>query len=253
MSRIRPTVGVGLVLATALLTVLLAVFGGMSRMIRVAARAPPPSMEPAYIEALKAVWERLPDGQIAFEPGTRMRQGQRKVVTARLTTQPDLDVLAGLSEDYVVQTIKTSGVMGLYLEGSEEEFLIDPINSPEQALVGDFNEWRWWVTALKAGRKQIVLRVVAKIHLPGEVMTTDLLVKEAIVVVDQEVRRPALAVVAGQSGRPRRRCLGSQPASEGEVEAVGRLLEPHQAKCRRSPRPAEASRPLPALCRKSWV
>jgi hypothetical protein len=141
-------------------------------------------MEPAYIEALKAVWERLPEGQIAFEPGTRMRQGQRKVVTARLTTQPDLDVLAGLSEDYVVQTIKTSGVMGLYLEGSEEEFLIDPINSPEQALVGDFNEWRWWVTALKAGRKQIVLRVVAKIHLPGEVMTTDLLVREAIVEVD---------------------------------------------------------------------
>lgn len=140
--------------------------------------------ESDLINDLRFLWEKLPYGRIAFQPRTRVRQGQEEIYTARLTDQSQLDLLEGLGEGFTVEAIKISASMALYLEGSEEEFLIEPLSSPEQALTGSVQEWRWRVTALKSGARRVFLRAVAKIHLPGEVMTTDLPVREAIIEVE---------------------------------------------------------------------
>lgn len=141
--------------------------------------------EPRLREDIRTIWDNLPEGALAFKPKSRMRQGRPEYVIARLSDGLDSDLLEGLEEGYHVESIKISSTMEAHLIGASDEFLIEPLNTIDQALLGGAKEWRWRVVALMPGQRRLFLRIVAQIRPPDdEVVRTDLLVKEAKIEVE---------------------------------------------------------------------
>jgi len=123
--------------------------------------------EPEWLQILKKELDRLPLGQMVFNPPSEMKQGKKERLTLRISRDTNFNILDALKGNGIpkVEEIKISEFMKVRLNG--ENFEITQLNE-EQQIVGynEYTEWAWDVLPKKFGKLVLHLKVTLRIRLP---------------------------------------------------------------------------------------
>lgn len=106
--------------------------------------------------------EKLPIGQILFNPPTEMEEQVKERIEVRITQNINEDLKEGLKGRGVpqIEEIRVSAVMTAKLSG--EDFTIDSLSDTEQAVFdSEYTQWEFDVTPTKAGQKILQLSISA--------------------------------------------------------------------------------------------
>ena len=132
-------------------------------------KKPAPPEETALSKAADA----FDTGTIAYHPPSQMVQGSTQRFELLISRTPDAGLAGKLenSQNAVVDSIRTSAVMGASLDGPKEDFSIVPLGGDvvrEQAVSGpEPARWEWDVTALTPGDHDLDLTVYIKVRNPS--------------------------------------------------------------------------------------
>ncbi len=120
---------------------------------------------------VKDILDRLPLGQITYNPPTEMTVGESEMIAVRISHNINEDLSRGLQGrgTPVTETIPVHTFMKVQLRGGdakEEDFKITKMNDEEQAVTeSSFTQWTWTVLPIKSGEQTLHLTItyVAKI------------------------------------------------------------------------------------------
>ena len=124
---------------------------------------PQPELSNIYKEAL----EKLPLGQVLFNPPQGMKVGVKERIEARIAKTISKDLTAGLRGRGVpqIEEIRVNTFMRVNLTG--DDFYIKALSDENQLVTGDgFTQWEWDVLPLKRGLHDLFLSVAVRIKIP---------------------------------------------------------------------------------------
>jgi hypothetical protein len=117
---------------------------------------------------IKQELDKMPVGQMLFNPPAEMEQGRAERIELRLTQNLSEDISQGLkgSGQPEIQPLKIGTFMRARLTG--DDFEIKALNDEEQVVSGDsFTQWAWDVTPLDSGKRTLHLAVTIRIKVGG--------------------------------------------------------------------------------------
>jgi hypothetical protein len=129
---------------------------------------PTPTPPPNPAEVVQQQLDKLSQGEIAFNPPSRLKIGDKARVEARIARQSGTsDLTTGIQGPGApqVQPISTSTFMGAELTG--DGFEIKELSNRNQVVQLDKpSEWAWDIKATKLGRQALHLHVWVRIVAP---------------------------------------------------------------------------------------
>jgi hypothetical protein len=136
------------------------------------ARALAPAEAPAVPSSARASkliqdeLDRLPVGQIAFNPPAAMREGAAERIEVRVAEAKAASALPEMSGNVQTEPIRVSPVMSVQLQGAS--FHITPLDPQDQIVTSDgFTQWDFDVTPVASGDQTLSLTASVEIAVPG--------------------------------------------------------------------------------------